>query len=162
MKKEDFYKKVLEQGFVSEGDSFDGCSNLDEGFSDYIEKIFHPWNLCRSFGYLHDSGAYQKCQLNSSIDILCYKTIRYIDIQGDTIVETERKLSQNKKEIDYYSKNKIAIFARYDYPNNYTKFLGVYKVNESLSKEHGFFVFAKTSDKLYISNTIENKCQDHD
>ena len=45
MKKEDFYKKVLEQGFVSEGDSFDGCSNLDEGFSDYKELYLKGVNL---------------------------------------------------------------------------------------------------------------------
>ncbi len=151
MNKEEFYNKISCQGFIDVGEAFEGSSNLDDDFSDYIEKIFHPWNLCRSFGYLYDSGAIKMSHENSTIDILCYKTIRYIDVQGDTITEKERKLSQNKNEIDSYTQRELAVFVRQDYPDNYTKFLGVYKVDESLSMKKGFFVFVKISNRLYLS-----------
>lgn len=151
MNKESFYKRVTTQGYIDEGDSFEGCSNLDEGFSDYIEKIFRPWNLCKSFGSIIDSGFLKKSQDDSLIDILCYKTIRYIDIIGELIIERERNLTQNKNEVKHYSQREVAIFARYD--SDYcTKFLGVYRVNEELSKEKNTFVFSKTSGRLYVSS----------
>lgn len=147
MNKKDFFNKVITQGYIDKGETFEGTSNLDEGFSEYIESVFYPWYLCRSLDNCISSGAYVSSK--TYLDILCYKTKDYLVERENLLVERDSDVSKigYKYSFDNYATNDFAIFARH---RGITGFLGIYAIDSQMSVDTNKLTYKKISNRLYI------------
>ena len=143
----DFFEKIVSQGYLEKGESFEGCSNLDEGFSKYIEKLFTPWNLCSTLDHIISSGKFESS--TSYLDILCYKTKDFLIENENLLAERDSDVSkiQYPYSFDYYAPDDFAIFARHD---GVTEFLGLYFIDSQKSVDTNKLTYKLISSRLYI------------
>ena len=142
-----FFEKAVSQGFIERGDFFEGNSIMDEGFSDYIKKLFNNWNLCKSLDCCISSGAFVSS--NTYLDILCYKTKDYLIESENLLLERDSDVSKINYPYPFrhYDPNDFVIFARH---NGITEFLGIYVIDSQMSVDTNKLTYKKISNRLYI------------
>lgn len=138
-----FFNKIVSQGYIDRGESFEGTSNLDKDFSEYIKKLFRPWNL------LHTLQSSNSMSLNSYLKVVCYKTKEYLIEREDILIERDSDISgiEYPYSFENYDPYDFAIFAR---DNGKTKFLGIYVVDSQISVATNKLTYKLISNRLYI------------
>ena len=143
----DFFEKAVSQGYIERGEFYEVNSTKDEGFTDYIKKLFKTWNLCNSLDKCISSGAFVSSDDN--LGILCYNTM-------DNLIESENLLVESDSDVskidypysfEHYAPNDFAIFAR---GNGITEFLGIYAIDAQMSVDTNRLTYKRISNRLYI------------